>query len=148
MTTIYDVVLGLDVGNIAHHGCALTADGTKLYDWELPQYETAVRAVLVDLQSHGDVLVVADQPNTIGALPIAAARDCGATMAYLPGLAMRKAADLYPGRSKTDVRDALIIADSARTIAHTLRAVSTGNNAGLIRIHSSHQPPAVLVGAD
>lgn len=48
------------------------------------------------------MLVVVDQPNTISALPIAVARDCGITVAYLPGLAMRKAADLYPGRSKTD----------------------------------------------
>lgn len=69
------------------------------------------------------MLVVVDQPNTIGALPIAVARDCGATVAYLPGLAMRKAADLYPGRSKTDARDAFIIADTARTMPHTLRAV-------------------------
>ena len=44
-------------------------------------------------------------------------------MAYLPGLAMRKAADLYFGRSKTDARDAFIIADTARTMPHTLRAV-------------------------
>lgn len=31
-------------------------------------------------------------------------------MAYLPGLAMRRIADLYPGRAKTDARDAFIIA--------------------------------------
>lgn len=54
---------------------------------------------------------------------MAVARDCGATVAYLPGLAMRKAADLYPGRAKTDRRDAYIIADTARTMPHTLRAV-------------------------
>jgi len=36
---------------------------------------------------------------------------------------MRKATDLYPGRSKTDARDAFIIADTARTMPHTLRAV-------------------------
>lgn len=64
-----------------------------------------------------------DQPNTIGALPIAVARDLGAGVAYLPGLAMGKAADLYPGRSKTDARDAFIIADTARTMPHTLPAV-------------------------
>ena len=122
-TTPYDVILGLDVGKTAHHGCALTADGIKLYDKELPQDETALRDVICNLQNHGAVLVVVDQPNTIGALPIAVARDCGATVAYLPGLAMRKAADLYPGRSKTDARDAFIIADTARTMPHTLRAV-------------------------
>ena len=64
-----------------------------------------------------------DQPNTIGALPIAVARDCRCTVAYLPGLAMRKASDLYPGRSKTDAHDAFIIADTARTMPHTLRQV-------------------------
>ena len=36
---------------------------------------------------------------------------------------MRKAADLYPGRSKTDARGAFIIADTARTMPHTLRQV-------------------------
>jgi len=123
MTTPYDVILGLDVGKTAHHGCALDAAGAKLYDKELPQDETALREVIGQLQDHGSVLVVVDQPNTIGALPIAVARGCGATVAYLPGLAMRKAADLYPGRSKTDARDAFIIADTARTMPHTLRAV-------------------------
>src|SRR5699024_2436532 len=46
-----------------------------------------------------------------------------ATVASLPGLAMRKAAELFPGRSKTDARDAFVIADTARTMLHTLRAV-------------------------
>lgn len=69
------------------------------------------------------MLVIVDQPNTIGALPIAVARDCGCTVAYLPGLAMRKAADLYPGKSKTNARDAFIIAETARAMPHTLRAV-------------------------
>lgn len=123
MISEYDVILGLDVGKTAHHGCALTTTGQRLYDKELPQDEAALRAVVEQLQDHGQVLVVVDQPNTIGALPIAVARDCGATVAYLPGLAMRKAADLYPGRSKTDARDAFIIADTARTMPHTLRAV-------------------------
>lgn len=123
MTTEYAITLGLDVGKSAHHGCALAPDGQRVYDHELPQDETALRKVFTDLQQHGRVLVVVDQPNTIGALPIAVARDLGTDVAYLPGLAMRKAADLYPGRSKTDARDAFIIADTARTMPHTLRAV-------------------------
>ena len=46
-------------------------------------------------------------------------------MAYLPGLAMRRIADLHPGESKTDARDAYVIADAARTMPHTLRRVGT-----------------------
>jgi hypothetical protein len=40
------------------------------------------------------VLVVVDQPNSIGALPLAVARDMGCPVAYLPGLTMRRIADL------------------------------------------------------
>ncbi|CAM5574152.1 hypothetical protein KAURM247S_02719 [Kitasatospora aureofaciens] len=36
---------------------------------------------------------------------------------------MRRTADLYPGEAKTDARDAHVIADAARTMPHTLRAL-------------------------
>ncbi|MFD3775783.1 IS110 family transposase [Streptomyces sp. NPDC058612] len=59
----------------------------------------------------------------IGALPLAVAQDMGCRVAYLPGLSMRRAADLYPGEAKTDARDAYVIADTARSMPHTLRDV-------------------------
>jgi len=73
--------------------------------------------------STAGVLAVVDQPASIGALAIAVARDMGIDIAYLPGLAMRRIGDLYPGQAKTDARDAFIIADAARTMPHTLRRV-------------------------
>ncbi|GIU57943.1 hypothetical protein NicSoilC12_36920 [Arthrobacter sp. NicSoilC12] len=66
----------------------------------LPQDEARLRELFTCLQQHGRVLVIVDEPNTIGALPIAVAGDCGCTVAYLPGLATRKAADLYRGSPK------------------------------------------------
>jgi hypothetical protein len=69
------------------------------------------------------VLVVVDQPASIGALPLAVARDMGCPVAYLPGLTMRRIADLYPSEAKTDAKDAFIIADAARAMPHTLRAI-------------------------
>ncbi|GAA4043750.1 IS110 family transposase [Arthrobacter methylotrophus] len=117
------VFCGLDVGKSEHHATALDRSGERIFDKPLPQDEARLRELFTGLQQHGRVLVIVDQPNTIGALPIAVARDCGATVAYLPGLAMRKAADLYPGKSKTDARDAFIIADTARSMPHTLRSV-------------------------
>ncbi|MFF7780356.1 IS110 family transposase [Streptomyces tanashiensis] len=72
---------------------------------------------------HGTVLVVVDQPASIGALPLAVARDMSCPVAYLPGLTMRRIADLYPGEAKTDARDAFIIADAARAMPHTLRSI-------------------------
>ncbi len=118
-----DVFVGLDVGKGEHHAVALDRVGTKLYDRALPNDERRLRAVIADLQIHGVVLLIVDQPATIGALPIAVAQAAGALVGYLPGLAMRRIADLHPGEAKTDARDAAIIAETARTMPHTLRSI-------------------------
>lgn len=123
----FDIWCGLDLGKQAHHACALDAAGKKVLDKPLPQDQTRLEELFANLGQHGRVLVVVDQPNTIGALPIAVARSMGIQVAYLPGLAMRRIADLHPGNAKTDARDASIIADAARTMPHTLRRVNLGD---------------------
>ncbi|GAA4263888.1 hypothetical protein GCM10022255_112510 [Dactylosporangium darangshiense] len=70
-----------------------------------------------------------DPAASIGALPVAVGRACGHAVAYLPGLATRRIADLHPATAKTDARDAHVIADAARTLPHTLRRVDTGDEA-------------------
>lgn len=60
--------------------------------------------------------VVVERPASIGALPLAVARDMSCPVAHLPGLTMRRIADLCPGEAKTDARDAFIIADAARSM--------------------------------
>lgn len=124
-----DVFLGLDVGKGEHHAVALAADGTRLHDAALPNSEPKLREVFDRLARHGRLLVVVDQPATIGALPVAVARAAEHEVAYLPGLAMRRIADLYPGNAKTDARDAYVIADAARTLPHALRRVDIGDDA-------------------
>ena len=118
-----DVFIGIDVGRHNHHAVALDRDGKQLLPKPLPQNETKLRTLLDRLRKHGTLLVVVDQPATIGALPVAVAQAEGITVAYLPGLAMRRIADLHPGEAKTDARDAGIIAEAARTMPHTLRGV-------------------------
>ena len=125
----YAVFCGLDLGKGAHHAVALTGDGSRVFDKELPQDEGRLRELFTDLLARGPVLVVVDQPATIGALPIAVARAVGADVAYLPGLAMRRIADLHPWQAKTDARDAYVIADAARTLPQALRRVDVGEEA-------------------
>ena len=118
------VFLGLDVGKSAHHGHGLTPTGKKVFDKQLPSSEPKLRAVFEKLAAKfGTVLVIVDQPASIGALPLTVARDAGCKVAYLPGLSMRRIADLYPGEAKTDAKDAAVIADAARTMPHTLRSL-------------------------
>ena len=125
----YAVFLGLDVGKETHHACGLDPDGQRVHDKPLPQDEATLRELFTRLTERGRVLVVVDQPATIGALPVAVARDLGVDVAYLPGLAMRRIADLHPGNAKTDARDAYIIAEAARSMPHALRRVDTGDEA-------------------
>src|SRR5918997_2335427 len=111
MDSTYGVFLGLDVGKGDHHAVGLDPAGRRLHDAPLPNSEPKLREVFGKLAVHGPVLVVVDQPATIGALPVAVARACGHDVGYLPGLAMRRIADLYPGTANTD---------AARTLPHTL----------------------------
>ncbi len=125
-----DVYLGLDVGKGEHHATALTPSGKRVLDKRLPNTEPKLREAFAKLQAkHGTVLVVVDQPASIGALPLAVARATGCRVAYLPGLTMRRIADLYPGEAKTDARDAFVIADAARTMPHTLRTIEAADEA-------------------
>lgn len=96
-----------------------------MHDKSLPQSEPKIQKLLKDLVAkHGELLVVVDQPKTIGALVIAVAQQLGIQVAYLPGLPMRRVADLHPGQAKTDARNAFIIAETARTMPHSLRGIT------------------------
>ena len=122
-----EVFIGIDVGKSEHWATALSRDGQKVLDKALPNDEDRLREVYQRLQAKGQVLVVVDQPATIGALAVAVAQDMGITVGYLPGLSMRRIADLTPGSAKTDAKDAAVIAGTARTMPHTLRAINASN---------------------
>ena len=110
-----------------HWATALSQEGRKVLERALPNEEDRLREVYQRLQANGQVLVVVDQPATIGALAVAVAQDMGITVGYLPGLSMRRIADLTPGSAKTDAKDAAVIAGAARSMPHTLRAINASD---------------------
>ncbi|MCU1443511.1 MAG: transposase [Cryobacterium sp.] len=123
-----DVFVGVDVGKGEHHAVALNRTGKRLFDKLLPNDEAKLRDLIGALKLHGSVLFIVDQPATIGALPVTVAHAEGVTVGYLPGLAMRRIADLHPGEAKTDARDAFIIAEAARTLPHALRSLQLADD--------------------
>lgn len=96
----FDVFCGIDVARKPHHVVALDTGGRRLVDRPLPNLEPELLALVTELEVHGRVLVVVDQPASIGALAVAVARSRGVAVAYLPGLSMRRIADLSPGRPR------------------------------------------------
>jgi hypothetical protein len=110
------VFLGVDVGKGAHHAVALDRVGERLLDRPLPNDESQLRGLINGLCAYGPVLLVVDQPATVGALVVAVAHAEGVAVGYLPGLVMRRIADLHPGEAKTDPKDAYVIAEAARAM--------------------------------
>jgi len=123
----YDVVVGMDVGKSFHHMRAINKGGEELANRQIAQHEAKLIEAFTEMKDHGSVLVVVDQPNNIGSLVIASARKAGCAVAYLPGLAMRRAAGIAPGDAKTDGRDAYVIAMTALSMPQALRAVPAEN---------------------
>jgi len=123
---VYDTIIGMDVGKTFHWMHAVDQAGTPLLSRKIDQDERQLADAFNKAAAGGrSVLVVVDQPKNIGALTLACATRAGCQVAYLPGLAMRRAAGLLPGDAKTDARDAQVIATTARTIPEALRPVAT-----------------------
>ena len=110
-----NVWVGLDVGKEEHFAEVLDDAGDRLFAVSLRNDQSALEAVLERAAEHGIAALAIDQPGSIAQLALAVARQRQVPVAYIPGLVMRRAADLYPGEAKTDRRDAYVIADTART---------------------------------
>lgn len=104
--------IGVDVGKTDHHATVIDAAGKVRFDRGVRNDEKAIEQLL-DAAGDGAALVI-DQPGSIGTLAVAVARRRGIPVAYVPGLVMRRASELYPGEAKTDRRDSFVIADTAR----------------------------------
>lgn len=110
-----DVWVGLDVGKGEHFADVLDDDGERLFARAVANDQADLEALLDRATRHGMPGLVIDQPGSIAQLALAVAARRGVPVAYVPGLVMRRAADLYPGEAKTDRRDAYVLADTGRT---------------------------------
>lgn len=120
-----DVWIGLDVGKEEHFADVLDDEGDSLFARSVANDEAQIEALLERAAARGTPGLVIDQPGSIAQLAIAVAARHEIPVAYVPGLVMRRAADLYPGEAKTDRRDAFVIADTARTRRRSVHWLDT-----------------------
>ena len=129
-----DVWVGLDVGKEEHFADVLDDDGEPLFARSVTNDEADIEALLDRAAGHGTPGLVIDQPGSIAQLAIAVAGRRGVPVAYVPGLVMRRAADLYPGEAKTDRRDAFVIADTARMRRRQVHWLDTTSDELLVQL--------------
>lgn len=114
------VYLGVDIGKSGHYALAVDAAGKPIYQTGVPNDEAALRK-LVDWAKEHQATLVVDQPGGAAALLLKLCWQSEVRIGYLHGLAMARARDFYAGESKTDPKDAFVLADVAR--AHPSRVV-------------------------
>ena len=115
-----EVFVGVDIAKGKHYVCAVSAEGEALFARAVRNDEAAIRRVINNARAHGGPALVVDTTSSAAVLAIAVASELDIPVAYVTGLAMRRAADLYAGAAKTDPKDAHVLADYARRNADRL----------------------------
>jgi transposase len=112
--------VGVDIGKSGHYALAIDATGKVVYQVAVANDEAALRQLVEWAKAHHATLAV-DQANGAAALLLRLSWQLDVRIGYLHGLAMARARDFYAGQSKTDPKDAFVLADVAR--AHPSRVV-------------------------
>jgi transposase len=106
---------GVDAGKEFHWAHVLDASGKELLSRRVENDETDISKLIDDALLLAEEIVWAvDQPGGGAALLLALLWERDQRVLYIPGLSVDRARDTYRGESKTDARDAHVIADQAR----------------------------------
>ncbi|MYT14641.1 MULTISPECIES: IS110 family transposase [unclassified Streptomyces] len=113
--TVPRIWAGVDIGKEHHHCVVINPDGERLLSRRVLNDETALLELIGDvLALDTDVLWAVDLNHGGAALLIGLLLSHDQPMAYITGLAVHRASASYRGESKTDAKDAFVIADQAR----------------------------------
>ncbi len=106
---------GADVGKEFHWAYVLDASGKELLSRRVENDEAELLKLIDEaLALAEEVIWAVDQPGGSAALLLALLWERDQRVLYVPGLSVDRARDAYRGESKTDARDARVIADQAR----------------------------------
>jgi transposase len=109
---------GIDAGKTEHHCVVIDGDGTKLLSQRFKNRETAILTLMGDVASlpgGTDVAWATDLNHGGTGLLQTLLSSHAQPLFYISGRVVHHASGAYRGEAKTDAKDAVIIADQART---------------------------------
>jgi transposase len=102
---------GVDAAKEFHWAHVLDSSGRELLSPKLENDEADISKLIDELLCLAEEVVWAvDQPGGSAALLLALLWERDQRVLYIPGLTVNRASDTYRGESKTDARDAHVIA--------------------------------------
>ena len=119
--------VGFDVGKRFHWLCVLVGDGAVLLSKRVDATEEQLEAACSEIAALGDVaerVIGVDMLGGPATLLQTILLERGERVRYIPGTAVNKVRDAYPGgEHKSDPKDAFVIADQLRLRWKSLREV-------------------------
>lgn len=104
--------VGIDASKHAHHAAALDEAGVVLWHRRVPNDQAAIADLVTGVTGHVTWAVDLLGPETGLLRAVLAA--AGYQVVYVPGRTVKAMAGSFPGEAKTDARDAVVIANTAR----------------------------------
>jgi transposase len=114
--TATDVVwVGIDAGKASHHAAAVDAGGKRLWSVKVPNGQQPIEELINRATRSGaEVRWAVDLVSPAAALLIAILLSSGQKVVYVPGRVVHGMSEVFRGEGKTDAKDALVIAHTAR----------------------------------
>jgi transposase len=111
-----DVVwIGVDAGKAAHHATAVDATGRVLWSRRIINDQAAIEQLIAEAgSSSAQVRWATDLTSAEAALLLALLVAAGQKVVYVPATVVNRMAGAFTGEGKTDAKDAVVIAETAR----------------------------------
>lgn len=132
--------VGIDAGKDNHHAAAVDHSGNLLWSRRLPNDQAAIAgAIEAAIASGAEVTWAIDLIGSETGLLRAMLAGTGQQLVYIPGRTVKSMAAGFAGEAKTDVRDAKVIADSARMRADLMPVKPTTDLVASLALLLSHR---------
>lgn len=120
--------VGFDVGKAFHWVCVLDGEGEEVLSRRVEASEKDLEAACSEIAALGGERTVGiDLMGGPATLLEAVLIERGEEIFHVPGIAVNRARDAYPGESKSDARDARVIADQLRLRRGSLQGIRPRN---------------------
>jgi transposase len=109
------VWVGIDVGKGAHHAAAVAGDGQLVWSRRVVNDQAAIQGLIGQATASATgVCWAVDSTCSSAALLLALLAAADQPVVYVPGRVVNRMAGAFAGEAKTDAKDAVVIAQTAR----------------------------------